>query len=254
MYRHVLHAMKMHKSSSNDQNVEDLVRLEPDVALPRQEAFWYPRPIQHSPQYVEPTHDEHPVDGGLHQGSVPARHDQEVHRGNKPKTSQTDKQESPEWSVLTGGELVHHCDDDGTNTKQRDDGEVDYFRDKLTVEPVVDPGNKAANCEETDTDIIKLTEELGYVFRVAANCVEQAGESQAQDSSKEEEEEDEFLSELYIRVAVVTEGFDIEDDGHSDKSNKPNQMSPDVSSFRVNSKYRLEAFFEGIQLWSVTKL
>jgi len=237
VHSHILHPVEMHECSSDDQDMKDLMRLEPDVTLPRQEALRYPGPIEHGPQDVEPPHDEHPVYGGLHQGGAPPRHDQEVHGGHKAKATQADKQESSEWSVLAGREPVEHSDDDGADTKHGDDGKVNHFRGKLAVETVVDPGDKTSNCKKADTDIIKLTKKLGYVFRVTTDCVEEAGESQAEDSTKEEEEEDKLLPECEVCVTLVTQGLDIEDDCHGDKSHKSYEVCPDVASLRMNTKY-----------------
>lgn len=231
MDRHVLHAVEVDEGGRNDQHVEDLVGLEPDVTFTRQEPLWYPGPVQHRTEDVETTHDEHPVDGGLHQGSVPARHDQEVGGWDKSKATQTDEQESPDWPVGGAGEAVHHGDDDSTDTKNGYNREIDNLGYKLAVEPVVDPWDKTTNSKEADPDIVKLAEQFGNVFRMTAHSVEEAGEAQAQDGTNEEEKEDELLSERQVSVTLVTERLHIEDNCHSDESNKSYEMGPNISSF-----------------------
>ena len=159
-----------------------------------------------------------------------------MHRRDEAKAAQTNKEESSERSILTSREPVKHGDNDGPNTKYRNDAEVNNFGSKLAVEPIVDPGDKTTNCKEANTNIIKLAEELGYLFGVTADCMKEAGQTQAEDSTEEEEEEDKFLSELDIRVALITERLHIENDCHGDESHKSYQMCPDVSSLRVNTE------------------
>ena len=50
---------------------------------------------------------------------------------------------------------------------------------------------------------------------------------------------------------MITEGFDIEDNGNNDKTKKPQKMGPDVSCFRVKTKDRPKALLETVQLWPV---
>ena len=129
------------------------------------------------------------------------------------------------------GEPVHHSDGDGANAKDTDNDHVDQFGEKLAVEAVVEPRNEATNSEETNADIVKLVEQFGDVFTVTANCVEQRGHSQTENSTNEEEQEHEFLPERNISVTLITEGLDVEDDGHSDEGHEANQMCPNVSCF-----------------------
>ena len=41
-----------------------------------------------------------------------------------------------------------------------------YFRSVLAVEAIVDPRHKAADCEQTDANVIQLAEELGHMLAV----------------------------------------------------------------------------------------
>ena len=43
-----------------------------------------------------------------------------------------------------------------------------------------------------------------------------------------------LIRNVDVRVTVVTKGFDIEDDGCNDEGHKSDQVSPDVSGFRMN--------------------
>merc|ERR1719210_2538834 len=65
----------MYKGGGNHQNVEYLMRLEPEVTFAGEE------PLR-DPGGVEASLDEDPVHGGLHQRVLPSRHDQRVTRGN----------------------------------------------------------------------------------------------------------------------------------------------------------------------------
>ena len=64
---------------------------------------------------------------------------------------------------------------------------------------------------------------------VAAECVKEEWESKAEDGPDEEEEEDELLSDVQVRVALVAQGLHVEHDGAHHKGYEPDQVSPDVA-------------------------
>jgi len=80
--RHVLHPVEMYKGGGNHQNVEYLMRLEPEVTFAGEEPLRDPGGVEASSEDVEAGLDEDPVHGGLHQRVLPSRHDQRVTRGN----------------------------------------------------------------------------------------------------------------------------------------------------------------------------
>ena len=41
-------------------------------------------------------------------------------------------------------------------------------------------------------------------------------------------------------MTVITQRFDVKNNGDNDHSNESNEMGPNVSSFRMNPKYRIE--------------
>ena len=71
---------------------------------------------------------------------------------------------------------------------------------------------------------------------MTTDSVEERGEAQAKDRSNEEEEENEFLSQLYVCVTLVTQRLHVEDDGCRHECHKSNEVGPDVSSLGVNTK------------------
>ena len=64
---------------------------------------------------------------------------------------------------------------------------------------------------------------------VAAEGVKEEGESEAEDGADEEEEEDELLPDVQVRVALVAQRLHVEDNGADHKGNEANQVSPDVA-------------------------
>ena len=64
---------------------------------------------------------------------------------------------------------------------------------------------------------------------MAAECVEQEGESKAEDGPDEEEEEDELLSDVQVRVALVAQGLHVEHNGAHHEGYEPDQVGPDVA-------------------------
>ena len=56
------------------------------------------------------------------------------------------------------------------------------------------------------------------------------GERKTGDCTQEEENKDKLVNEGNITATLITEGFDIEDNGEDDKTKKTKKMSPDVAS------------------------
>jgi hypothetical protein len=76
---------------------------------------------------------------------------------------------------------------------------------------------------------------------MTANGVEETRKSKAQDSSNEEEQENQLFREFNVKKTIVAEWFEIEDDCDGNEGNETNQMSPNIASLCMNSKYRFEA-------------
>ena len=89
------------------------------------------------------------------------------------------------------------------------------------------------------------------MLRVAEDGVEHHGQGETGDCAKKEGNEDELIFKENVTTAMITERLDIEDDGDDDEPKKTQKMSPNVSSFRVKTKYRLDTFIVTIQLWPV---
>ena len=64
---------------------------------------------------------------------------------------------------------------------------------------------------------------------MAAEGVKEEGESETEDGADEEEEKDELLSDVEVRVALVAQRLHVEHDRADHKGNEANQMSPDVA-------------------------
>ena len=69
----------------------------------------------------------------------------------------------------------------------------------------------------------------GETKPVAAEGVKEEGESEAEDGADEEEEKDELLPDVQVRVALVAQRLHVEDNGADHKGNEANQVSPDVA-------------------------
>ena len=63
---------------------------------------------------------------------------------------------------------------------------------------------------------------------MAAESVEEEGESKAEDGADEEEEEDQLLADLEVSVALVAQRLRIEDDRAHYEGYETDQVSPDV--------------------------
>jgi hypothetical protein len=63
---------------------------------------------------------------------------------------------------------------------------------------------------------------------------------QAQDSTNKKCQKNKLVTGRNVCVTVITQRFDVKNNGDNDHSNESNEMGPNVSSFRMNPKYRIE--------------
>merc|ERR1719336_2910092 len=253
VHSHVGHAMIMNKGGSNYKDMEDLVRLEPNVEFSRQEPLRNPATIQDSAKNVETPHDKDPVNGSLLHAHCPARLQQEMYGWHQTKEAEADEQDRAHRAIERIRELVHHGDGDAADSKHRYATQVNHFWSVLTVEAIVDPRHKAANCEQTDAHVVELAEELGHMLAVATEGVEEEGESKAEDGADEEEEEDQ-LADLQVGVALVAQRLHIEDDRAHYEGYETDQVSPYVPCLAVHTENTLEALGNTVKLRPMVKL
>ena len=55
-------------------------------------------------------------------------------------------------------------------------------------------------------------------------------------------------------MTVITQRFDVKNNGDNDHSNESNEMGPNVSGFRMNPKYRIETGSKIAKFWAVSKV
>ena len=55
-------------------------------------------------------------------------------------------------------------------------------------------------------------------------------------------------------MTVITQRFDVKNNGDNDHSNESNEMGPNVSSFRMNPKYRIETGSKIAKFWAVSEV
>ena len=85
----------MNEGGDDDQDVEQLVTLEPDVALAGQPALGDPQGVEARPPYVEPPHRQHLGDGAQLPRQLGPVENHEVDDGQGGDQAQRDEYQGP---------------------------------------------------------------------------------------------------------------------------------------------------------------
>lgn len=165
-------AVKMNESSSNNQDVEQLVGVEPDVTLAGEESLRDASSIETGTSDVECCHEQQPAhltNGGCLDQTLT---DNKVQGGNDTAQAQTHKHTCSHSSVLWSGEEVALGDDDGSQSQYTHHYKVDEAGLRGAVEGIVQPGDEGAHNEEGDSTVVQLGKDFGHALRVAVDRVE----------------------------------------------------------------------------------
>lgn len=178
-------AVKMDESPGDHQDVEQLVGVEPDVTLAREEPLRDTSSIQTGAGDVERCHEQQPAHltdgGGLDQTLA----DDKVKGGNHAAQTQTHKHPCSDSSVLWSTEKVTLWNCDGGQTQNTHNYQVDEAGLRGAVERVVQPGDEGAHDQEGNSTVVQFGKDFGHALRVTVDRVEEPGEGEAEDGAEE---------------------------------------------------------------------
>lgn len=188
-------AVEMNESSGDHQDVEQLVGVEPDVTLAREEPLRDASGVQTRSGNIERRHEQQPAHLAHRGGFDQTLADDKVQGGNHAAQTQPHKHSCSDSSVLRLGKEVTLGDDDGGQSQYAHHYQVDEAGLRGAVEGVVQPGDKRAHDQEGDPTVVQLGEDSGDALRVAVDCVEEPGEGEAKDGSQEKHPDHNLLLE-----------------------------------------------------------
>lgn len=162
LHGHVRDTLIVNEGGHDDQDVKDLMTLEPDVALARNESFRNPGSVQEGAGQVQGAHDDGALHGELHHGLIEAFFDDEVDDRSSREGSQTDKGQGSVGSEFGQVESVPQGDDDGQHTQDGDGQDVGELGIELTVKAKVKPGYDTAHNQDGNACIVKSGEETRH--------------------------------------------------------------------------------------------
>lgn len=156
--------MEVHKSSGYYEDVKQLMGVEPDITLAREESLWYTGSIQRSTSDVQTGHECQPA-YLPHCGCLEkALRDDKVQGGDDTTEAETQKYSCSYPSVLRGCKHIPLGDYYGCNAQDTNHDQVDEAGLRVAIEGVVKPWNKAAHDEKCDARVIQLGEEPRDTF------------------------------------------------------------------------------------------
>lgn len=236
VHGHLADAVVVHEGGHQDEHVENLMRLEPDITLAGEPSLGYPQGVEQCSQDVQKPHQDQPAQAGLRNLAEPSLHQDVVNGRNDAGQAEAHEDTRSQWSQIRLGELVPEGGDDRRDAQDDDHRKVDHFVLVVTIETVVQPWYERTHDEQRNPAVVQFGEQLADHFRVAAERVEREREAQAHDGPDEERQEDELLLELNFE-----RGPRQEVGSHSDEHYAAEQMRPDVAGFGVDAKDGLEA-------------
>lgn len=198
MHRHLGNPVVMHQSAPKYENMEDLVRMQPDIALSGKPSFGDPQGIQHGPHNVQQPHQDQPTQGFLAHAVEPSFHDSVMNCRHDSAQSESHEDGSAERTPFRFGELVPEAHHDARDSQSANAREIDDFRLEVAVETVVKPRDERSHYQKRDSAIIQFGKQFAYELRVTVESVEHEGKAQTDDGPRKERSEDDFLLEFYF--------------------------------------------------------
>lgn len=229
VHGHLGYATVVYERRGDDQHVEDLVAVAPQVELARVEPLGHPPRVQERARDVQHGHEDQGADRSRGRGAEDALLAEVVAGGHDAREAKRDEHPRPQGPVLRLAELVPQRHDDGAEAQDGGDGEVDDLGEEGAVEAVVEPRDERAHDEEGDAAVVELAKELAHDFRVAGDGVEGEGHAEAEDGAGEEGGEDELLLDVDLDARA---GEEVGGDG--DEGEAADQVRPDVARLRVD--------------------
>lgn len=183
--------MVVDNGGGDHQDVEELVRVEPDVTLPGEEALRDAKCVEHRARDVQHAHEyqtakrrskTHRIEPVLSENPVDAGHDARQPKGREDAGTQR--------AIVRHAEALRHGDDDGENAKCDGEDEIEKLGQEFAIESVVEPWHEGARDEERDAAVVELRTESPDTLRVARESVVSGGQAQTDDGAREERPED----------------------------------------------------------------
>lgn len=150
------HTVKVHEGSCHHQDMEQLVRVKPNITFARKKSLRNTCGIKAGPSDVKSSHEEEPAHLAHSGCPEEALSDHKVQGRNYSTQPQTNKHASSYSSVLWRSKEVTLRDCNGCQAQDTHYYKVDEAGLRGTVEGVVEPWDKTAHDQESYTRVVQL--------------------------------------------------------------------------------------------------
>jgi hypothetical protein len=226
----------VHEGAPQDEDVEDLVRVQPDVELAGEPPLGHPQRVQHRPHDVQQPHQDQPAERLLADLVEPALDYAVVDGRDDAAQAEGHEDGRPERPPPGLGELVPQADHDAGDAQRAHHRQVHHLRPEVAVEAVVDPRDERTHYQHGDAAVVQFREELADELRVTVDCVEHERHPQADYRAGEERAEHDLLLQLDLHGGTHQEEYCDRYESHTSQ-----EVGPDVGRLRVQTEDALEA-------------
>lgn len=122
VHGHLADSVVVHEGGHQYEHVENLMRLEPNIALSGEPSFRHSQGVEQGSQNVQQAHQDQPSETGLGDFAEPTLHQDVVNGRDDTGQTEAHKNTCAQWSQIRLGELIPQRSDD------RGDAQHNYNR------------------------------------------------------------------------------------------------------------------------------
>lgn len=172
VHGHLADAVVVHEGGHQDQHVENLMRLEPDITLSGEPSLGHSQGIEQRSQNVQQAHQDQPTEAGLGNFAKPSLHQDVMDGRNDSGQSEAHEDTRAQWSQIRLGELVPQGGDDRGHAQHDHDRQIDQLVLVVTVEAIIQPWDERTHDEQGNATVVQFREEFSHHLGMAAERVE----------------------------------------------------------------------------------
>lgn len=172
VHGHLADSVVVHEGGHQYEHVENLMRLEPNIALSGEPSFGHSQGVEQGSQNVQQAHQDQPTETGLGDLAEPTLHQDVVNGRDDAGQAEAHKDTCAQRSQIRLGELIPQGRDDRGDAQHDHHRQVDHLVLVVTVEAIVQPWDERAHDEQCNATVVEFREELSHHLRMAAQRVE----------------------------------------------------------------------------------
>lgn len=134
--------------------MENLMRMQPDVAFSGKESLGNAKSVKHSADDVEEPHEDQPAEGLLADLVEPAFDEAVMDRGDNSAQAEGHEDSCTQGAQSGLAEFIPQADDDGAYAQCADNAQIHHLGPEVAVEAVIQPRDKRAHNQQSNSTII----------------------------------------------------------------------------------------------------